>query len=187
MENRAALRGKIKAASKDIDSAFDNQNPAVKGNIDRPLEIGDVVKIIKLDKEATVLERPQSGKVILQAGIMKVTVNIEDLELVEGKKQNKNKTDKYVSRKNFDIKNREVITEIDVRGYNSEQAIYDIDKFIDQAVLLNLTKLQIIHGKGTGVLRSAVHSHLRGHKAVSSFRLGTYGEGESGITIVELK
>ncbi len=77
--------------------------------------------------------------------------------------------------------------DLDIRGMNSEEAIVDVDAFIDRALRQNLKHITIIHGKGTGVLRTAVGQHLRRHKFVRSFRLGTYGEGESGVTIVELK
>jgi dsDNA-specific endonuclease/ATPase MutS2 len=123
MESRTALRGKIKSASKDIDSSFDNQAPSKKGNIDRQLEVGDCVRIIKLDKEATVLERPQGGKVILQAGIMKVTVSIDELEFIQGSKKSRNIPEKLHQAEILYIKNREVKTEIDIRGYNAEEAV----------------------------------------------------------------
>ena len=80
-----------------------------------------------------------------------------------------------------------VRNEVDLRGMNVEEAIMEVDAFIDHAVLRNLNQLTIIHGKGTGVLRSGIHMHLKRHKAVKTFRLGVYGEGESGVTIVELK
>ena len=78
-------------------------------------------------------------------------------------------------------------TEVDVRGETAFDAIMIVDKAIDNAVLMNINQLTIIHGKGTGVLRREIQSFLRTHKAVKSFRLGVFGEGESGVTIVELK
>ena len=80
-----------------------------------------------------------------------------------------------------------VKTELDLRGMMVDDACLEIDKFLDDAVLNGLTQVTIIHGKGTGALRKGVHEYLRGHRHVRSFRLGVYGEGESGVSIVELK
>ena len=80
-----------------------------------------------------------------------------------------------------------VRNELDVRGMNLEEALMEVDAFIDHALLRNLNMLTIIHGKGTGELRSGIQQHLKRHKAEKTFRLGVYGEGESGVTVVELK
>ncbi len=186
MENRAALRGKLRAAEKDIDR--DDKPEEKKGGIEGPLNPGDMVRIIKLDREATVVEPPEGGKVVLQAGIMRVTVGLDELELLDarGRRAAKKKASPGV-RKNINVATRKVNTEIDIRGMTVEEAMYDVDKLIDDAVLLNIKKVQIIHGKGTGALRSGVHAHLRTLNTVASFRLGRYGEGEDGVTIVELK
>ena len=82
---------------------------------------------------------------------------------------------------------REAKTEIDLRGYTVDEALMDLDMFIDNAVMNNVNVISIIHGKGTGVLRAAVQAHLKKHKSIKSFRLGVFGEGESGVTIAELK
>lgn len=185
MENRAALRGVLKSAQKNIDSR-ETEAEEIKGNITKPLKAGDVVKIIKLNREATVVADQDGDKVLLQAGIMRVTVPVGELEFVEQNRQNKRKAQATV-KKNINVAKRNVKTELDVRGMTVEEAIYDIDKFIDDAVLLNIKKIQIIHGKGTGALRSGVHAHLRTHRAIAGFRLGMYGEGENGVTIAELK
>ena len=87
-----------------------------------------------------------------------------------------------ISRGSRDVKN-----ELDLRGLDSEQAVMELDQFIDRAVLSGLKSVCIIHGKGTGVLRTAVANRLRSHRDVASFRLGRYGEGEDGVTIAELK
>jgi len=148
--------------------------------------VGDTVRIIKLDREATVAEPPVGNKVVLKAGIMKVTISLDELEFIEKGKKKQNKSQTTVKR-NINVATRKVKTEIDVRGMTVEEAIFDIDKLIDDAVLLNINKIQIIHGKGTGALRSGVHAHLRMHRNISAFRLGRYGEGEDGVTIAELK
>ena len=82
---------------------------------------------------------------------------------------------------------RSAKTELDLRGQDAEQAIMELDAFIDNAIMSGVPSIRIIHGKGTGVLRNAVQQRLRRHRAIKSFRLGMYGEGESGVTIAELK
>ena len=82
---------------------------------------------------------------------------------------------------------RMVKTEIDLRGQTTEEALLEVDRFLDDAVMSGLEQVTVIHGKGTGALRAAVQQHLKGHPSVKSFRLGTYGEGETGVTVVELK
>ncbi|MBQ6796741.1 MAG: Smr/MutS family protein, partial [Clostridia bacterium] len=112
---------------------------------------------------------------------------IKNLRLVEGstvtfggapKPQQRTSERKIVS---------EAVTEVDVRGLNVDEASIEIDKVIDSAVLRNLGELRIIHGKGTGALRAGLHQHFRRHPNIKSFRLGVYGEGEAGVTIIELK
>ena len=82
---------------------------------------------------------------------------------------------------------RSAATDLDLRGMTVEEALLEVDRFLDNAVLCGLERVTLIHGKGTGALRAAVQQHLRGHKQVKGFRLGTYGEGETGVTVVELK
>ena len=82
---------------------------------------------------------------------------------------------------------RQVSGEIDMRGMACDEAILELDRYIDNAIISGLETIRIIHGKGTGVLRNGVQTHLRNHKAIKSFRLGTFGEGENGVTIAELK
>ena len=141
-------------------------------------------------KEGTVISNPDSnGYVTVQAGIMKTKVRITELRLVDQKDKKVTANSKTISsiRANVGRGTRDVRTEVDVRGKTVQEALLDVDQFIDNAVLLNLKLVTIIHGKGTGALRTAVHQHLRSHRNVRTFRLGVYGEGESGVTVVELK
>lgn len=112
-------------------------------------------------------------------------MKIDNLRLIKEKKQ---QLPQYSAKRNvhstLDVR---PTTEVDVRGETAFDAIMIVDKAIDNAVLMNINQLTIIHGKGTGVLRREIQSFLRTHKAVKSFRLGVFGEGESGVTIVELK
>ena len=127
-----------------------------------------------------------SGNVEVQAGIIRTRVPVESLRLV-GEKKNEPKAPAARARGTASRAVREVHTEIDLRGLTGEEVILEADHFIDDAVMSGLERVTLIHGKGTGALRTALHQHLRSHPSVKSFRLGAYGEGETGVTIVELK
>lgn len=153
----------------------------------RPLKIGDTVLIFDIDKQATVIGLSKnSDQVEVQAGIMKTRVPLSNLRLME---QEKVKTPQPVSRRGTrtDRAHAKVVRELDIRGQTAMEALLDVDNFIDAAVMAGVHQLSIIHGKGTGVLRAAVQQHLKKHPSVKSYRLGVFGEGESGVTIVELK
>jgi len=153
----------------------------------RPLEKGDIVYIRTLGKEGLVLKKPEGQTVLVQAGVLKTSVPLSDLELGEKKRQPKKLQGRVTQTGVTSRAERAVQTEIDLRGQDSEQAILELNAFIDAAVMSGVPSIRIIHGKGTGVLRAAVARRLRQHKAIKSFRLGVYGEGESGVTIAELK
>ncbi len=182
-DDRGMLKRKIANLEKTADPVTKiNQSTYV---LPRELKVGDTVLIIDLDKKATVLTPvDDSGNVLVQAGIIKTRVSIKNLKLVE------EKVKKVVGSSTRSVKSRadkKIVRELDIRGCDSIDAIIELDRFIDDAVLSGVNQLTIIHGKGTGVLRKAVHKHLKSHKSVKSYRLGTFGEGESGVTIVELK
>ena len=121
-------------------------------------------------------------EVLVQAGIIQTRIPLSNLRLIEKKRE----TPRFRAvTKN--VGQPSAATEVDLRGQNADEAIMNVDRFIDGAVMSGVGQLTIIHGKGTGVLRSAVQQHLKTHPNVKSFRLGTFGEGESGVTIVELK
>ena len=183
-EDRALLKAKLKELQNTAD-------PIEKKNLGdyklpRKLKKGDTVLICDMDKEAEVLEEPDSSnKVLVQAGIIKTRVNLSNLRLIE---KPKTKVTSQRGRRNVQsISQRSANLELDLRGKNALDAIIDLDYFIDNAILLNVSQLTVIHGKGTGVLRKEVHAHLKKHPAVKSYRLGVFGEGEAGVTIVELK
>ncbi|MDD7646041.1 MAG: endonuclease MutS2 [Ruminococcus bromii] len=188
-ELSAEQKARLKAGIRDLEKASD---PVHEKRMDeeyvlpRPLRVGDNVLIYDIDKAATVLELPKTGDMVLvQAGIVKTRVPMKNLRLTDKKAKEK----KLGGHRNVTkvAETTSVRNEIDVRGMNVEEAILEVDAFIDHALLRNLNQLTIIHGKGTGVLRSGIQQHLKRHKAVKSFRLGVYGEGESGVTVVELK
>jgi len=155
----------------------------------RPLEKGDIVFVKMLNKEGIVLAKPDGNSVMVQAGLIKTSVPISEVRLGERKKEDKNQKKRgQTSTRGVTSKAmRDVKTELDLRGQDSEQAIMELNSFIDNAILSGVQTIRIIHGKGTGVLRDAVGRRLKQHKSVASYRLGRYGEGENGVTIAELK
>ena len=139
-----------------------------------------------IDAPVTVDTLPdKNGNIIVLAGIMKVKTDITKLYAYE--EENKKKKDKFTVSSSVSIRNREIRPELDLRGMNLDEAEYVTEKFIDDAILGHIPSIVIIHGKGTGVLRQGIHVLLKKHKAIKSFRLGNFGEGEAGVTIAELK
>ena len=130
------------------------------------------------------------GSLVLQAGKMKMTVKRGQVRLLETaeeiQKKKKQQSRAQSSSPKIQLASR-AASELDIRGYETLEAESVVDNYIDSAVMAKLGSVTIIHGKGTGALRKAVHEILRRNKAVKSFRLGRYGEGEAGVTIVELK
>jgi len=155
------------------------------GEKPKALHIGDAVYIPKLNQKATVLELTGDGRdVLVQAGIMKINVNIKDLRIVS-KNETKKEKSKPITAMIIE-KSRSISPELDLRGYNGEEAIKTIEKYIDDAVLVGLGQLSLIHGKGTGALAKAVQGYLKTHPQVKDFRYGQHGEGGHGVTIVKL-
>ena len=182
---KSHLRAKLHALENDIDPVTKRRQDNYR--LPRPLKAGDEVLLTDIDKKAVVLAPPDAaGNVEVQAGIIRTRVPVENLRLV-GEKKNEAKAPSTHVRGTASRAVREVHTEIDLRGLTGEEAILEADRFIDDAVMSGLERVTLIHGKGTGALRTALHQHLRAHPSVKSFRLGAYGEGETGVTIVELK
>jgi DNA mismatch repair protein MutS2 len=131
-----------------------------------------------------VLTKPDAkGELQVQAGIMKITVKLKDLRACKDNSDNGKKRVKREAKLNL----RSVSPSLDVRGMDSLGAIYTTDKYLDDAYLGGLKEVTIIHGKGTGVLRNSISDMLKRHSHVESYRLGEYGEGGTGVTVVELK
>ena len=186
-EQRSQLRRDISQMEAHADPVALKNTPDEEYKLPRPLKVGDEVLIYDIDKNATVLAPPnKDGQVLVQAGIIKTRVDIKNLRLL--KSQIKPRADRFSKTRSvpsrMDVRPE---TEVDVRGQTAFDAIQIVDKAIDNALLSGVTKLTIIHGKGTGVLRREINMHLKTHKSVKSKRLGTFGEGEDGVTIVELK
>ena len=156
--------------------------------VDKPpktLKVGDEVEILNLKTRGVVLSAPDAkGEVQLQAGIVKLKAHISQLRLVKEEPTKKQKSSFHAE---TGAMTRTVPMECDVRGMALDEAIPVVDQYLDEAVLASLTEVSIIHGKGTGVLRTGIQKHLKRHLNVKSFRDGMYGEGEQGVTVVTLK
>ncbi|MGN0983846.1 MAG: Smr/MutS family protein, partial [Gemmiger sp.] len=155
----------------------------------KEVAVGQEVVIAELNQMATVTARPdRDGMVEVRAGIMKTKVPLKGLRAPD--KMEKQPRQQRQPRTQTRVQlnhDRKASMEINLLGYTVEEAIGEVDKFLDGAVLRNQQTVYIIHGIGTGALRTAIQKHLRTHRAVKSFRLGRYGEGEAGVTVVELK
>ena len=189
-----AARSQLKSK---LDKIHDAANPIterenISYTLPRPLKPGDIVLIVDIDKEGTVLQAPdKSGNVLVQAGIIRSRVKIGNLRLLDKKKVQFNgtnvRTGKGSVKKSVNVSGRSASMECDLRGMTVDEALLTLDSFIDNAILTHVHQITIIHGKGTGALRAAVQAHLKQHKAIRTFRLGVYGEGEAGVTVAELK
>ena len=179
---RAILRGTLSEAEKEAASQRAERKAMP---LPRPLRAGDSVEIVSTRTKATVLETPKPGeKVKVQAGILKIQVEQSDLQLLEFEQV------KQEAPRSGGVRLKapeQFTTELDLRGESGDEAIMELDRFLDSAVRLHMETVRIIHGKGTGVLRQRVQTHLKRHPQVKSFRLGVYGEGEDGVTIASLK
>ena len=182
----AEQKARLRSGLKELESSSDPVHQRRDDNyvLPRPLVVGDEVLLYDIDKEAIVLELPKDGTVLVQAGIIKTRVPLGNVRLMS-KRQLKKKNPTRTVTKN--VSTPETSSSLDLRGQTVEEALMEVDNFLDRASRMHLSQVTIIHGKGTGALRTAVQQHLRRCSQVKSFRLGTYGEGESGVTIAELK
>ena len=180
---RAALRRKLNVAE-DAAAAAHPQTQEKKVSA-RPVRVGDTVQLRKMgDIKATVTAISADRTLSLRAGIMNVTAKEQDVYLLENEKP---EAQKFAAAHAASLRNVAAESEIDLRGMDTMEAVAATERFLDNAVMAKLEKVTIIHGKGTGALRAAVQQSLRKNRAVKSYRLGRYGEGESGVTVVELK
>ena len=183
---KSSLRAGIRSIENAADPVEKKKEPEYR--LPRPLKIGDHVLIYDVDKKGTVLSLPDSaGTVLVQAGIIKTKVPVKNLRLTKESNTNVVSAQRNVSRRVTSRSAVQVKTEVDLRGLTVSEALMELDQFIDNAVMSGLSIITIIHGKGTGALRAAVHDHLKAHPNIRTFRLGVYGEGENGVTIAELK
>lgn len=149
----------------------------------KTVRAGDTVNIVTLDQKATVLSAPDSkGEVMVQAGVMKLNVKLKDIRLIEEKKAAAPTSGKFGLGAG-----KQVGLELDVRGMLVDEANIMVDRYLDDAYNAGLSEVNIIHGKGTGALRAGVQAFLKRHPLVKGYRMGSYGEGDAGVTVVTLK
>ena len=186
-EARAALRRQLNEAEEAVSKRDARQEPIPKPS--RPIRAGDLVEFPGVRQPAEVVSVGKDGTLQLKAGILKMKAKADEVRLIEDdERAARKKTPSVTIRQNADRALRaSAARELDIRGMETLEAESVVDNFISAAVMGKLETVTIIHGKGTGALRKAVHDILRRNKAVKSFRLGVYGEGESGVTVVTLK
>lgn len=165
------------------EEVFRPKNPPIDP---KKLLLGQTVEVTGMGQKGSVLTLPdKNGNLTVQVGILKINVNISGLRLVTDEKPKEKKS--AVSTKGARGKSMTISSELDLRGQDASEAIMNLDKYLDDALLSGLDQVRIIHGKGTGVLRNTVRDFLRRYKHAASFREGAFGEGDSGVTVVELK
>lgn len=174
--NLNEMEDKIRAAQPKV------ERPAPK----RGILVGDTVELLKLGTKANVLAINKDGTYQLQAGILKLTAKENEIYLLENENPYQTKGGRP-AHSGREMKLTAMAQEVDLRGMDAVEAICVLDNYLDSAMRGNLHSVRIIHGKGTGVLRNAVHQSLRKNKFIKTFRLGVYGEGEDGVTIAEFK
>ena len=191
-ENAAKLAEKARTDyKKTLDELEKSADPVMKraasGEAVTAVNKGDIVLVADINRDATVIDvKPAEKRAYVMSGSIKMWTDFDNLRL---KSKNSQSTEFKKTRKVSGLISRgqrSVSGEVDLRGMASDEAIMELDKYIDNAVLSGINTVTIIHGKGTGVLRKAVQAHLRVHKNIKSFRTGTFGEGETGVTIAEI-
>ena len=185
-------RGKLREKMSTVDKKLSAKNAAPKKShkqlTAKDLHIGDSIKVLSLNLKGTVSTLPDAkGNLFVQMGILRSQVNIRDLEKLDDTVITGGNFSKTGSGKIKMSKSASVSTEINLLGKTVDEAIMELDKYLDDAYIAHLPFVRIVHGKGTGALRKGVHNYLRRQKHVKSYRLGEFGEGDAGVTIVEFK
>jgi len=192
-ENAQSMAERARATFKtSLKELEDTADPVIKkstaGEAITKIEKGDIVIVADIGRDATVIDvKADKKQAYVMSGSIKMWVDFDNLR---SKSKNAQSTELKKTRKVTGMQSRatrEVSGELDLRGMASDEAIMELDSYIDNAIVSGLETIRIIHGKGTGVLRKSVQVHLRSHKAIKTYRLGTFGEGENGVTIAELK
>lgn len=182
-DQRAGLRHKLNEAEDKLGARPQAAVPPML----RPAKKGDTVTILKTGTQASVLSVNKDGVLQLQAGILRITAKQDEVRVVEGETQSQKAAKQYIRRTEHKLRSLGAKAEVDLRGMTTDEAELTLAQFLDRAMVSNLTQVTVIHGKGTGAVRKAVHAYLKRCKGVASFRLGRYGEGEDGVTIVSLE
>lgn len=184
-QTRQKLRDKISDKNNSLKENKQKENHKILKPED--LVLGENVEIISMGMKGTVHSKPDAkGDLFIQCGIMRTRTNIKDLRIVEENPKPKEKGRKSNYSGSFS-KSASISPEINLLGKTVDEALAALDKYLDDAYLSHLTNVRVVHGKGTGALRNGVHRYLKGVRYVKSFRMGEFGEGDAGVTIVEFK
>ncbi len=185
-KSRQKVRDKISEKNEKL--TLKNDKPTHKVLKPTQIKPGDSVKVVSMGLKGTVSSLPdKNGNLFVQCGIIRSKVSLNDLVLIEEETINTGKMQRSSSGKLKMSKSYSISTEINLLGRTVDEALSELDKYLDDAYLTHLPSVRVVHGKGTGALRNAVHNYLRKNRVVKSYRLGEYGEGDAGVTIVEFK
>ena len=185
-KSRQKVRDKITEKNEKL--KVKNDMPTHKVLKPTQIKPGDSVKVVSMGLKGTVSSLPdKNGNLFVQCGIIRSKVSLNDLVLIEEETINTGKMQRSSSGKLKMSKSYSISTEINLLGRTVDEALSELDKYLDDAYLAHLPSVRVVHGKGTGALRSAVHNYLRKNRVVKNYRLGEYGEGDAGVTIVEFK
>lgn len=177
-EERKKLKDSLESKEKGIHNMKENEGEAIT-----KVQLGMEAFLPSLNQNVIIISMPDNrGEVQVEAGIMKINVKLKDLRMTKV-----SKTEKVRKKREVKLNLSNVESRVDLRGLDSEEACYKADKYLDDAYMANLGEVTVVHGKGTGVLRKAINDMLKRHPHVKSYRLGAYGEGGDGVTMVELK
>ncbi len=196
-KDKADFSEKVKAtrskANSSLNQMYDRANPVVEKKktkyvLPRALRVGDTVRLMDIGSKGTVISLPDAaGNCMVQAGMIKTKTKLDNLELImEQEPPQKKRSGQAIRRSVESNMTRKSSLELDIRGMMTDEGVMEVDRFIDNCLLGGIEQITIIHGKGTGALRAAVHQYLKQNKHVKSYRLGVYGEGEAGVTVAEL-
>ena len=182
---RRAVRDHLRATGDTYDPIEEPVEEDGDYVLPRPLHKGDRVRLVTVNKEGELTDEPKNGMVTFQAGVLRVRARVADLRLLtdaDVKKKEKQPKSTVTVERSGGFRN-----EIDLRGMMGDEACLAVDQYLDEAVMNGCESVRLIHGKGTGALRTAIWKYLRGDRRIASFRIGRYGEGDGGVTVVELK
>ncbi len=182
-QRRSDLRRQLNEAEDALGSREELPTPPPT----RPAKAGDTVELVKMGTRASVISVNKDGSLQLQAGILKITAKQEEVRVVEDADGGKKQAVQIAQRAEHKLRALGASPEVDLRGMMTDEALLVLDRFLDSAVMGRLDTVTVIHGKGTGAVRKAVRDHLKRSKYVKSFRPGRFGEGEDGVTVVELR
>ena len=186
-EGRRSIRRRLREAGEDINPVNEADNEGYE--LPRPLRKGDTVLVVNLNQQGVLADNPdKNGNVVVKTGFLNTRTNIKNLQLVEEAVQVTTSDRKRIAASKYQATlNKSFSPTLDLRGQYGDDAWFMTDKYLDEAMMAHVKTVTLLHGKGTGVLRSVLQKHLKNDPRVKSFRAGIYGEGDNGVTVVELK